>query len=131
MTRYGKLAIVVALAALGSYVAFAQQKGGGMMQGNGMMGQGKMMQMCDMHTMMAQCMTQENLVATSDGGVVVLVGNQLMKYDDDLELVQQTEVQVDYQAMQSKMQKMMENCPMMKTMKDDSAIMGGSSPSNK
>ncbi len=131
MKRYlAGLAVIVTVACVASYVAFAQpQRGGGMMRDRDTMGQGGMMgrggmmggrmmgqdgsmQMCDMHKMMGQCMTNEQLVATPDGGVIAMVGNQLMKYDSNLELVKKMEVEIDYEAMQQRMQKMMENCPM-------------------
>ena len=95
---------------------------GGMMDG-GMMGM--------MHGMMSK-----NLVATSDGGVAVLTGNQLTKYDKDLNAVKTAEVQVDMEAMQKSMTGMMKMCQMMKgdMMKDgmmgsgdESATAGASS----
>ena len=52
----------------------------------------------------------KELVATTDGGVVVLIGNKLMKYDANLNLVKETEIKIDKEAMQ-KMQ--MEKRPMM------------------
>jgi hypothetical protein len=125
MRRYlAGFVVVMVVAGVASYVAFAQpQRGGGMTRDRDMMGQGGMMrgrmmdqdgsmQMCDMHRMMGQCVTNEQLVATPDGGVIAMVGNQLMKYDSNLELVTKTEVEIDYEAMQQRMQKMMENCPM-------------------
>ena len=35
---------------------------------------------------------QKQMVATSDGGVVVLAGNKLLKYDKDLNLIKEAEV---------------------------------------
>ncbi|MBN1353374.1 MAG: hypothetical protein JW994_01720 [Candidatus Omnitrophica bacterium] len=35
------------------------------------------------------------IVATEDGGIVILVGNKLIKYDKELNLVKETEVKVD------------------------------------
>ena len=131
MRKHMAVAVVaIFIAGVASYMAFAQPQRGGMMRdretGQGgmmrsrMMGQDGGMQMCDMHKMMGQCMTREQLVATPDGGVIAMVGNQLMKYDSDLKLITQTEVKIDYEAMQQKMQQMMENCPMRQQM------MGGS-----
>ena len=37
-------------------------------------------------------MPRESLVATSDGGVVVLSGPRLVKYDKDLNLVKEVEI---------------------------------------
>lgn len=52
------------------------------------------------------------MVATSDGGIVILVGNKLQKYDKDLNLAKETEIKVDMIAMHKMMKEMMEKCPM-------------------
>jgi hypothetical protein len=41
-----------------------------------------------------------NMVATSDGGVVVMLGNKLYKYDKNLRLVKKTEINDDMKKMQ-------------------------------
>lgn len=100
------LLTVAALIGIGSYVVFAQDPmGGGMMQGRGMRG-GGMMQNRGMQgpgMMMGPMMNAGSLAATQDGGIVVQMGNQLLKYDKDLNLVKQTEIKIDWE----KMQKMM------------------------
>ena len=73
------------------------------MRGKGMMG-GKMMGMMAMSQMM-----NRDIVATSDGGVVVLSGSTLTKYDKNLNVVKEVEVKTDDAAMP----KMMKQCPMM------------------
>ena len=70
-------------------------------QGKGAM-QGPMMGMWPM-------MGAKSMVATSDGGVIVLIGNKLQKYDKDLVLQKEVEIKTDV----SCAHKMMENCPMM------------------
>ena len=50
-----------------------------------------------------------NIAATSDGGVVVLSGSTLTKYDKNLNVVKEVEVKTDPAAMP----KMMKQCPMM------------------
>lgn len=55
-----------------------KQSGGGMMGG----GKGKMMGM----------MHKDSVVATSDGGVVVMAGPRLIKYDKDLNLIKEVEL---------------------------------------
>jgi hypothetical protein len=75
------------------------------MMGRGMMGMG--MGMCPVHTMMGQCMMSREIVATEDGGVIVMAGNKLLKYDKNLEFVKEVELKIDMQATQSKMQQMM------------------------
>ncbi len=80
-------------------------KGG---EGKGMMG-GKMM---GMHMM--KMMMEKSVVATSDGGVVVVAGNKITKYNKNLDLVKEVEVKMDMEAMEKNMKEMMEKCPMMK-----------------
>ncbi len=57
-----------------------QQQGGGMMGGGP--GKGKMGGM----------MNKDSVVATSDGGVVVMSGPRLIKYDKDLNLIKAVEL---------------------------------------
>ncbi len=72
----------------------------------GMMGQG-MMDMCKM-------MMGKSVVATSDGGVVVLMGNKLQKYDKNLELKKEVEIKVDMESMRKMKKQMMSGCKMIK-----------------
>lgn len=51
-----------------------------------------------MHKMMGGMMGQ-NMVPTPDGGVVLLVGTRLYKYDRNLALSKQAEVQIDTASM--------------------------------
>jgi hypothetical protein len=83
------------------------------MMGKGMMG-------CTMKGMMGKTVTP-----TSDGGVVILAGNQLFKYDKGLALVNKAEVPVDMEMMQKDMMGMMKMCPMMKD-----GMMGSDGASN-
>jgi hypothetical protein len=101
-----------------SYGGFAQSNksgmmGRGMMPGGGMMMRdGNGMELCPIHDKMMTSMMQRAIAATPDGGVVVLIGNTLTKYDSALNLVKETEIKFDEQALQQKMQKMMDNCSM-------------------
>ena len=72
---------------------------------------GKMM-MCPM----MKSMMDRNVVATSDGGIVIVAGNKLTKYDKDLNVVKEVELKMDMKGMQKMMSDMMGNCPMMKGM---------------
>jgi hypothetical protein len=65
--------------------------------------------MCHMGKMM---MSGKELLATQDGGVVLMIGNKLIKYDAQLNLVKETEVKIDMEAMKNKMEEMKKNCPM-------------------
>jgi hypothetical protein len=57
---------------------------------------------------------EKSMVATEDGGVIVLAGNKLIKYDKDLNVVKEADIKVDMVAMQKQMSEMMKMCPMMK-----------------
>jgi len=57
---------------------------------------------------------QKQMVATNDGGVIVLMGNKLFKYDKDLNLIKEVEIKaqdelkVDVGSMQDMMKMMKE-----------------------
>ena len=98
-----------------------------MMSGQGMMGQGMMGQeetpnpnMPGHYGMMGRCpmgktmmggmsmgaMMGTTMVPTEDGGVVILMGNKLYKYDKALKLTKEAEVPVDYKNIKNTMMKM-------------------------
>ena len=79
-----------------------------------MMAKGEMMARGSMHGMMMKGMMEKSMIATSDGGVIISVGNKLMKYDKSLNLVKEVEIKIDMEAMQKNMKEMMKNCSMMK-----------------
>jgi hypothetical protein len=74
-----------------------------------------MMHRCPMHSQMGS-MAQPAIVATRDGGVVVMIGGRLYKYDRDLELKAETELKIGMGQMHGMMMHMMGGCPMMKGM---------------
>jgi len=94
---------------------------GGMMGSEGMMMEkGKMMEKGDMCGMMAKTMMMgKSIVATTDGGVIVLMGNKLLKYDKDLTLQKEVEIKMDMEGMQKTMMQMMEKYPMSEKMKGE------------
>lgn len=102
----------VSLAAIASYALFAQTQSPepGTMQG-GMVHNGNV-QMCPMCSMMADAMMHRAMVATEDLGVVVLLGNRLIRFDAELNVIRETEIPIDMEQMQQKIQQMMQNCPM-------------------
>lgn len=73
------------------------------------------------HAMMGMMekMMKKEIIATSDGGAIVLFGNTLYKYDKDLNLVKKTEIEIDYEAMKKKMHEMKEKCFMHKKMEQE------------
>ncbi|MBL7188991.1 MAG: hypothetical protein ISS70_21905 [Phycisphaerae bacterium] len=99
-------------------------KRGAMGEPGMMMGKEKMMAMCPMHGMMMGSMMTKSIAATGDGGVVVMAGNKLIKYDKDLNLVKESEVKMDMEGMQKQMSQMMEQCPMCKNMMQGGSMMG-------
>jgi hypothetical protein len=73
----------------------------GSQMGGGMMNRpDKGCSMMSMHSMMGM---MSSIVATSDGGVVVMIGNKLYKYDKNLNLVKETEIKLDMKGMQRMM----------------------------
>ena len=114
------IAAVIIMGTSGLAIAQMNDKGKEMMgdrtgmmgtMGKGMM-DGKMMRMCPM----MKSMMDRNVVATSDGGIVVAVGNKLTKYDKDLNVVKEVELKMDMEGMQKMMENMKGMCPMMKGM---------------
>jgi hypothetical protein len=83
--------------------------GGGMMGGKGgMMGMmGGKEGMMGMKGMMMMKMMHPDVVATSDGGIVILQGNKLTKYDKNLNVVKEVEIKMP------SMDEMKKMCPMM------------------
>jgi hypothetical protein len=81
---------------------------------HGKMAKEKMMCMCPMCRMMMG----KSLIATSDGGVVVLAGDKLMKFDKDLNLVKETKIKMDFEGMEKERPEhkgmMPKRCPMEK-----------------
>ncbi len=59
-------------------------------------------------------MVQKQMVATNDGGAIVLLGNKLLKYDKDLNLIKEvelkteTELKIDVGSVQEMMKNMKE-----------------------
>ena len=81
---------------------------------NGMMGKGGMMggDKMEMKGMMMKMM-HPDIVATSDGGIVILIGTKLTKYDKNLNIVKEVDIKMP------DMDEMKKMCPMMgKGMKD-------------
>lgn len=54
-----------------------------------------------MHHMIKNMMSKK-MVASGDGGVIVLVGNKLLKYDKDLNLIKESEIKIDMEAYKAK-----------------------------
>ncbi len=79
-----------------------------------MMFRGVMMEKCPMYGLMMKGMMEKLVIAAADGGVIVLAGNKLIKYDKDLNLVKEVEIKIDMEGMKKEMAEMMKDCPMMK-----------------
>ncbi len=79
---------------------------------HGKMGKGQMMCTCPMHQMMGGPMMGKSMIATTDGGVVVMAGDKLMKFNKDMELV--GEVKMNIEGAPEKPDQPMKECPMKK-----------------
>jgi hypothetical protein len=91
----------------------------GRMGGKKKMGKGMGGSMPMMGMMGGMGMGHKQMVATQDGGIVVSMGNMLIKYDKDLELVKKTTIEISDEEMQGMMKKMKSRCVMMQKMMDD------------
>jgi hypothetical protein len=82
----------------------------------GMIGQGMKDKMAGRHTKMYMpgMMMNKSMVATSDGGVIVMAGNKLLKYDKDLNLQKEVELKIDPLPTGAIMDEMMKECPAIK-----------------
>jgi hypothetical protein len=72
--------------------------------------------MCHMNKMMMGC---KELIATQDGGVVLMMGHKLIKYDAQLNVVKEVEIKMDMEAMHKSMEEMKKSCPMYHKMQDE------------
>jgi len=66
---------------------------------------------CPMCMMMAGHLFKSELIATADGGALLMIAGTLYKYDAELNLVAETQLQLDPQRMQTQLQEMMSSCP--------------------
>ena len=85
--------------------------GRGMMQGQGRMAGRGMMQQGPMPCPVCAAMMHESVTPTSDGGVVVAVAGKLIKYDNGLNKVGETNIDIDWTKVHQMAQQMMQNCP--------------------
>ena len=87
--------LILMLVLVSGSLAFAEEmpgmgedQGQGMMMGGSQGGTGK----GKMNPMMMGMMHKDSVVATSDGGVVILSGPRLLKYDASLTLIKEVEL---------------------------------------
>jgi len=128
MKRTTFVAIITTFILILSGSCFAQENDdqtgqmGHMMSGQGMMGHQGMsdqgtndryhkMNRCPMgkgmmNGMPMSGMMGKSMVATQDGGVVIMIGNKLYKYDQKLKLEKETEIPVDYKGLKNMMTNM-------------------------
>ncbi len=97
-----------------SFAQATNEKTGKDVTKSDMMDKQDMMKKCPMRGMVMKGMMEKSIIATTEGGVIVLAGNKIVKYDKDLNVVKEVEIKVDVEAMQKNIMEMMKNCPMMK-----------------
>jgi len=118
MKKTVSLIIFMVFAVVCTTVVFAEESA---KMSNHMMQKKMMMHgmgMCPMHIMMMK----KELVPTQDGGVVIMMGNKLFKYDKDLKFVKEAEVKMDMDGMQKTIEGIKEKCPMCHEMSERSEI---------
>jgi hypothetical protein len=69
-----------------------------------------------MYGMIMKTMMGKYLIATEDGGIVVMAGNKLIKFDKDLNRIKEVEIKIDVEGIKKRMMQMKEECPMHKMM---------------
>lgn len=113
MKKYGIFAAFVLVIIMSASLLYAQQNQQtnddsqrNMGMGMGMMGDGGYS--CMMGEVMAKSM-----VSTPDGGVIVLSGNKLIKYDSNLNQQKEATIPANTQYMNDMMNYWNENCPWM------------------
>jgi CRP-like cAMP-binding protein len=111
------LIVVIVLLATGSYFVFAQDPMDGGMMGSNMQQRGMRGSPIQNRGMMGSMMRSSSLVASPDGGIIALMGNELSKYDNDLNLVKQVGINFNWDKWQKTMMQhrdtMMQNNRMM------------------
>lgn len=101
-------------------------KGMGANMGMGKKGHRMMMSdSCPMGGMMMHGMFERAMVPTSDGGVVVMAGNQLYKYDKNLALKNEASIKIDTAKVREAMREAMRACPMMEMSRDTGSVRPG------
>ncbi|MBI3618268.1 MAG: hypothetical protein HY210_08675 [Candidatus Omnitrophica bacterium] len=90
MKKLTYLILAVTAVSLSASSVFAGQMKDGMME-DGMMNGGMMKMMHMMHGMTRSPV----MAASNDGGVIVLTGNKLYKYDKNLNLVKEAEIKME------------------------------------
>lgn len=112
------MAGVVVITAIPGAV-MAEEPGQGMPHGRMMHGKKDMSEKKDMMKDMPMMpgrmtggMMQRHVVASGDGGVIIVVGNLLLKYNEDLELVKKTTIEIREEDKQQMMRKMKARCDM-------------------
>lgn len=94
MRKLTYLIITVTAVSLSAGSVFADKMKGGMMEG-GKDGKGREKGMMKMMHKMHGMMRSPTMVASNDGGVIVLTGNKLYKYDKNLTLVKEAEIKME------------------------------------
>jgi hypothetical protein len=107
MKRCLVLSMVLAMICLGcAGMKCHEKRGGHMMEKRGMWS------CCPMHREMGMMMMKRTPIATQDGGIALLMGNKLVKYDKDMNLQKEIELKYDTEGMHKMMDEMCAECPM-------------------
>jgi hypothetical protein len=100
MSMRKPLITMTVMVLMGGLLTLCFTQAGGMRRGamgeQGMrIGKEKMMAVSPMYGMMTGPMMVKSIAATGDGGIFVMAGNKLIKYEQDLNLVKETEVKIN------------------------------------
>ncbi len=103
MRQFIIMGLAVSLVVVGSYVVWAQPSPPERMC---------TIETCPVCRMTAQMMTHGALFVTEEMGVVVLVGDRLMRFDAGLNKIGEAEIGVDLDQMERRLLHRLQNCPM-------------------
>jgi hypothetical protein len=101
--RFTVIALAVSLVVVGSYVVFGQPSP---REGT------CTLENCPVCRMTAEMMTRQALFVTEDMGVVVLVGDRLMRFDAGLNKIGEAEIGIDLDQIERCILQRLQNCPM-------------------
>lgn len=120
MKRTAFVVVLMLLVLAASSISFAQEPGEMKEEMKAKRMKGGKMGMYPGLSMMKK-MIGGGMVATKDGGVIVMMGRKLLKYDKDLNLKKEVEIKVDMEKMHGMMEQWKEKCQMRKEMTEEAS----------
>lgn len=114
MTRATKIAIILLIVIMLPLIGWTEEAKGMKEKDMGMrdIGMKGMISTCPEHAMMMSMMMKRTMLMTNDGGVIIMMGNKLIKFDKDLNMVKKAQIDLDIPGLEKMMKDIKEKCPM-------------------